>query len=58
MRMKQFMSKRLPHTMENVCLSTDEDCQMYAVGSKVRISVNYDLIFYFVHLSGPYRSVR
>jgi len=33
-RMKQFMSKRLPHTMENVCLSTDEDCQMYAVGSK------------------------
>ena len=43
---------------ENVCLSTDEDCQMYAVGSKVRISVNYDLIFCFVHLSGPYRSVR
>ena len=34
-RMKQVMSKRLPHTMENVCLSTDEDCQMYAVGSKV-----------------------
>jgi len=33
-RMKQVMSKRLPHTMENVCLSTDEDCQMYAVGSK------------------------
>ena len=33
--MKQVMSKRLPHTMENVCLSTDEDCQMYAVGSKV-----------------------
>ena len=32
--MKQVMSKRLPHTMENVCLSTDEDCQMYAVGSK------------------------
>jgi len=33
-RMKQLMSKRLPHTMENVCLATDEDCQMYAVGSK------------------------
>ena len=29
------MSKRLPHTLENVCLSTDEECQMYAVGSKV-----------------------
>ena len=28
------MSKRLPHTLENVCLSTDEDCAMYAVGSK------------------------
>ena len=29
------MSKRLPHTLENVCLATDEECQMYAVGSKV-----------------------
>ena len=37
--MKQLMSKRLPHTMENVCLSTDEDCQMYAVGSKVSLSI-------------------
>ena len=36
--MKQLMSKRLPHTMENVCLATDEDCQMYAVGSKVGAS--------------------
>ena len=34
-QMRQVMSKKLPHTMENVCLSTDEDCQMYAVGSKV-----------------------
>jgi len=34
LRMKQVMSKRLPHTLENVCLSTDEECQMYAVGSK------------------------
>lgn len=34
LRMKQVMSKRLPHQHENVCLSTDEECQMYAVGSK------------------------
>lgn len=34
LRMKQVMSKKLPHTLENVCLSTDEECQMYAVGSK------------------------
>lgn len=33
-RMKQVYSKKLPHTMENVCLSTDEECQLYAVGSK------------------------
>jgi hypothetical protein len=32
--MVQLMSKKLPHTLENVCLSTDEECQMYAVGSK------------------------
>ena len=54
--MKQLMSKRLPHTMENVCLATDEDCQMYAVGSKV--STNKDLL-YFIQilmsiLSGSY----
>ena len=30
-RMKQVMSKRLPHTMENVCLSTDEECQMLSL---------------------------
>ena len=30
----QLMSKKLPHTLENVCLSRDEECQMYAVGSK------------------------
>jgi len=34
LRMKQVMSKRLPHTLENVCLATDEECQLYAVGSK------------------------
>jgi len=34
LRMKQVMSKKLPHTLENVCLSTDEECQIYAVGSK------------------------
>ena len=28
--------------MENVCLATDEDCQMYAVGSKV--GTNIDLL--------------
>ena len=28
------MSKKLPHNMENVCLSTDEEANMYAVGSK------------------------
>ena len=39
LRMKQVMSKRLPHTLENVCLSTDEECQMYAVGSKVNAIV-------------------
>jgi len=32
--MKQLMSKKLPHTQENCCLSADEDYQMYAVGSK------------------------
>ena len=45
--MKQLMSKRLPHTMENVCLATDEECQMYAVGSKV--GTNIDL-FYFIKI--------
>ena len=34
------MTKKLPHTMENVCLSTDEDATMYAVGSKA----NTDLL--------------
>lgn len=34
------MTKKLPHTMENVCLATDEDAQMYAVGSKA----NTDLL--------------
>ena len=47
--MKQLMSKRLPHTMENVCLATDEDCQMYAVGSKVGIYIAKDP-FYFLQI--------
>jgi len=34
LKMKQVMSKRLPRAQENVCLTMDEDCQMYAVGSK------------------------
>ncbi len=33
-RFKQVMSKKLPHNLENVCLSTDEEANMYAVGSK------------------------
>ena len=28
------MSKKLPHTLENCCLTTDEEYQLYAVGSK------------------------
>lgn len=35
----QVMSKKLPHNMENVCLSTDEDAHMYAVGSKANIDL-------------------
>ena len=34
------MSKKLPHTSENVCLAVDEDSVMYAVGSKA----NTDLL--------------
>ena len=32
--MKQIMSKRLPHTLENCCMVPDEEYQLYAVGSK------------------------
>jgi WD40 repeat protein len=39
-RFKQIMSKKLPHTTENVCLAVDEDSLMYAVGSKA----NTDLL--------------
>ena len=54
-RMKQLMSKRLPHTMENVCLATDEDCQMYAVGSKVGFSTIYNVSWDpSVTCSGPH----
>ena len=34
------MSKKLPHTSENVCLTVDDDSVMYAVGSKA----NTDLL--------------
>ena len=34
------MSKKLPHTLENVCMATDDECQTYAVGSKA----NTDLL--------------
>ncbi|CAB4062735.1 DCAF12 [Lepeophtheirus salmonis] len=40
LKFKQLMSKKLPHSVENVCLSTDEDSTMYAVGSKA----NTDLL--------------
>lgn len=40
LKMKQVMSKKLPHTLENVCMATDDECQMYAVGSKA----NTDLL--------------
>jgi len=33
-RFKQVYSKKLPHTLENVCLATDEENGLYAVGSK------------------------
>ena len=39
-RFKQIMSKKLPHSTENVCLAVDDDCSMYAVGSKA----NTDLL--------------
>ena len=39
-KFKQVMSKKLPHNMENVCLATDEEAHMYAVGSKA----NTDLL--------------
>jgi len=34
------MSKKLPHSSENVCLTVDDDSVMYAVGSKA----NTDLL--------------
>ena len=40
MKFKQMMSKKLPHNMENVCLSCDDESHMYAVGSKA----NTDLL--------------
>eukprot|EP00096_Caligus_rogercresseyi_P007173 TRINITY_DN2484_c0_g1_i2.p1 TRINITY_DN2484_c0_g1~~TRINITY_DN2484_c0_g1_i2.p1 ORF type:complete len:480 (-),score=93.05 TRINITY_DN2484_c0_g1_i2:479-1918(-) len=40
LKFRQLMSKKLPHSVENVCLSADEDSTMYAVGSKA----NTDLI--------------
>jgi WD40 repeat protein len=39
-RFKQLMSKKLPHSPENVCLAVDEEGSMYAVGSKA----NTDLL--------------
>lgn len=39
-RFKQIMSKKLPHSSENVCLAVDEDNTLYGVGSKA----NTDLL--------------
>ena len=39
-KMRQIMSKKLPYTLENVCLTINEDCQTYAVGSRA----NTDLL--------------
>ena len=38
--MRQIMSKKLPYTLENVCLTINEECQTYAVGSRA----NTDLL--------------
>jgi len=34
LRFRQRMSKRLPHNKDNVCLTVNDDSQLYAVGSK------------------------
>lgn len=39
-RFKQTMSKKLPHTSENVCIAVNDDSSFYAVGSKT----NADLL--------------
>ncbi|CAL4063156.1 unnamed protein product, partial [Meganyctiphanes norvegica] len=33
-RFSQKMSRKLPHAMENVCLTRKDDCSLYAIGSK------------------------
>jgi len=33
-KFRQILSKQLPHKDENVCLSADEEGQLYAIGSK------------------------
>lgn len=38
-RFRQLMSKRLPHTSDNVCLAVDEESVMYAVGSKAHVDL-------------------
>ena len=38
--MRQIMSKKLPFTLENVCLTTNDEWQVYAVGSRA----NTDLL--------------
>jgi len=38
-RFRQLMSKRLPHTSDNVCITVDEESVMYAVGSKAHVDL-------------------
>lgn len=33
-RFWQIMSRKLPHAMDNACLTKREDCSLYAIGSK------------------------
>ena len=37
--MRQIMSKKLPFTLENVCLTTNNECQVYAVGSRANTNL-------------------
>ncbi|XP_076037382.1 DDB1 and CUL4 associated factor 12-like protein isoform X2 [Oratosquilla oratoria] len=38
-RFTQKMSRKLPHALENVCLTKREDCSLYAIGSKSHTSL-------------------
>ncbi|XP_043206811.1 DDB1- and CUL4-associated factor 12-like [Amphibalanus amphitrite] len=36
---KQKLSRKLPHSMDNVCLALGDNCKMYAVGSKSHTTI-------------------